>query len=114
MQSKLPEEIQLPGSLRKDIYSALQGHSHTSRTIATQEIAEVFKRHIAAIMNEHQQLKERCEKMETKLEEIKSIHKKYHDLNGDNPAANHLMNIALEALAHKPEGINEKEGEDDS
>ncbi len=75
------------------------------------EIVQVEKAG-SSLLFENQQLKERCDKMEDALEKIKATHKKYHDLNGDNPAANHLMNIALEALAHKPEGINENQPPD--
>jgi hypothetical protein len=39
-----------------------------------------------------------CEQMAKAMEEIDRIHQKYHDLDGNNPAANHLRNIAYEAL----------------
>jgi hypothetical protein len=54
---------------------------------------------------ENERLRVRCDKMADKLEEIIVVHKKYHDLNGDNPAANHLMNIALETILCKADAI---------
>lgn len=40
----------------------------------------------------------RCAQMAEALKEISKVHGQYHKLNGDNPAANHLRNIAIEAL----------------
>lgn len=41
---------------------------------------------------------ERAHAVIHKLEQAGMIHKQYHDLNGDNPAANHLFNIISEAI----------------
>lgn len=44
------------------------------------------------------------ERAQTALVEIEKVHKMYHDLKGDNPAANHILNIAREYLQQWKEG----------
>lgn len=39
-----------------------------------------------------------AERAQSALVEIEKVHKMYHDLKGDNPAANHILNIAREYL----------------
>lgn len=40
----------------------------------------------------------RIKTLESALSEISKVHGQYNKMNGDNPAANHLRNIAIEAL----------------
>lgn len=66
--------------------------------------------------NKHQQLKERCEKMEAALIKIIEMNRQHAaDQYGDANKAETwgCIRVSREALAHKHEGINEKEGEDD-
>jgi len=49
--------------------------------------------------NSYAPYKERWEQAKKALEEIVKIHDQYYKLNIEHPSANHLRNIAFEALA---------------
>ncbi|SRR6266540_101570 len=63
------------------------------------------KMELQKVKEDYAALQAKFDTYEAALKEIDSIHQKYHDLNGDNPAANHLRNIAIEAI-YKKEGDN--------
>lgn len=65
---------------------------------------------VEILLQQHNDLMQRAQAVIDKLEQVELVHKQYHNLNGNNPAANHLFNLVREALLQWKSGNGKEIG----